>query len=101
MNTFEVGSSAVIYIPSFINIGSGIQKLIGGYTQAHRQHDDLINLFLFSQNKKSRLKRNWVGIYGISTYFLMLAMSKILMSGVTTGAFSTKFAWYFVWQEPG
>jgi hypothetical protein len=25
----EVGSGAVIYIPSFIQIGSGIQKLIG------------------------------------------------------------------------
>jgi hypothetical protein len=26
----EMGSDAVIYIPSFIKIGSGIQKLIGG-----------------------------------------------------------------------
>jgi hypothetical protein len=26
----EVGSGAVIYIPSFIKIGSGIQKLMGG-----------------------------------------------------------------------
>jgi hypothetical protein len=25
----EVGSGAVIYIPSFIKIGSGIQKLVG------------------------------------------------------------------------
>jgi hypothetical protein len=30
----EIGSDAVIYIPSFIKIGSGIQKLIGG-TQTH------------------------------------------------------------------
>jgi hypothetical protein len=29
---FEMGSGAMIYIPSFIKIGSGIQKLIGGYT---------------------------------------------------------------------
>jgi hypothetical protein len=28
----EMGSCAIIYIPSFINIGSGIQKLIGGDT---------------------------------------------------------------------
>jgi hypothetical protein len=27
----EVGSGAVIYIPSFIKIGSGIQKLLGRY----------------------------------------------------------------------
>jgi hypothetical protein len=26
----EMGSVAMIYIPSFIKIGSGIQKLIGG-----------------------------------------------------------------------
>jgi hypothetical protein len=26
----EMGSGAIIYIPSFIKIGSGIQKLIGG-----------------------------------------------------------------------
>jgi hypothetical protein len=28
-----MGSGAMIYIPSFIKIGSGIQKLIGGDTQ--------------------------------------------------------------------
>jgi hypothetical protein len=28
----EMGSGAVIYLPSFVKIGSGIQKLIGGYT---------------------------------------------------------------------
>jgi hypothetical protein len=26
----EMGSSVMIYIPSFIKIGSGIQRLIGG-----------------------------------------------------------------------
>jgi hypothetical protein len=29
-HTVELGSDAMIYIPSFIKIGSGIQKLIGG-----------------------------------------------------------------------
>jgi hypothetical protein len=28
----EMGSVAMIYIPSFIKFGSGIQKLIGGHT---------------------------------------------------------------------
>jgi hypothetical protein len=28
----EMGSSAMIYIPSFIKTGSGIRKLIRGYT---------------------------------------------------------------------
>jgi hypothetical protein len=34
--TFEMGSGGTIYIPSFIKIGSGIQKLMGkkGYTDS-------------------------------------------------------------------
>jgi hypothetical protein len=40
----EMGSGAMIYIPSFIIIGSGIQKLIRGI---HRQHGDRISLLLF------------------------------------------------------
>jgi hypothetical protein len=43
----EIDSSAMIYIPSFVNIGVGIQKLIKGDSQAHRQHGDLISLRLF------------------------------------------------------
>jgi hypothetical protein len=34
--TVEMGADAMIYIPSFINIGSGIQKLMGGI---HRHTD--------------------------------------------------------------
>jgi hypothetical protein len=34
----EMGSGAMIYIPSFINTGSGIQKLIGGI---HRHPDSM------------------------------------------------------------
>jgi hypothetical protein len=47
----EMGSGAMIHIPSFIKIGSGIQTLIGGI---HRQHGDLISLLLFFQNRKVR-----------------------------------------------
>jgi hypothetical protein len=32
-----MGSGAVIYLPSFIKIGSGVQKLIGADTQTHKQ----------------------------------------------------------------
>jgi hypothetical protein len=49
----EMDSDAMINIPTFIKIGSGIQKLmVGGI---HRQHNDLISLLLFFQNKESRL----------------------------------------------
>jgi hypothetical protein len=48
-----MGSNAMIYIPSFIKIGSGIQKVI---EETHRQHGDLISLLLFFLNKESRLK---------------------------------------------
>jgi hypothetical protein len=33
--SIEMGSGALIYIPSFIKIGSGIQKLRGAYTYSH------------------------------------------------------------------
>jgi hypothetical protein len=55
----EMGSGAVIYVPSFIKISSGFQKLIGGiHTHTHRQQRDLISLLLFFQNKESGLKMN-------------------------------------------
>jgi hypothetical protein len=42
--TVEMDSSAMIYIPNFIKIGSGVQKLMAGrYTDKHRQHEDRIN----------------------------------------------------------
>jgi hypothetical protein len=46
-----MGSGSVIYVPSFIKIGSGVQKLIGGRgdTQTHRQQRDLISLLHFSK----------------------------------------------------
>jgi hypothetical protein len=45
----------VIYVPSFIKIGSGIQKLLGGDTQTHtdRQQRDLISLLYFSLHSYS------------------------------------------------
>jgi hypothetical protein len=46
----EMGSGAMIYIPSFIMIGSGIQKLIGGIHR-HREHGDLTSLLPFFLNK--------------------------------------------------
>jgi hypothetical protein len=51
-----MGSGAVTYIPSFIKIGSGIQKLIGGYTDTHthRQQCDLIILLYFFKIRKVR-----------------------------------------------
>jgi hypothetical protein len=54
----EMGSGALIYAPSFINIRSAIQKLIGRdtHTDTHRQQGELISLLLFFQNKESRLK---------------------------------------------
>jgi hypothetical protein len=54
----EMGSAAMIYIPSFIKIDSDIQKIMGGggNTQtAWRLHKPT---FIFLQNKKSRLKRS-------------------------------------------
>jgi hypothetical protein len=46
----EMGSSAMIYISSFIKICSGIQNL------TQREHGDLISLVLLFQNKESKVK---------------------------------------------
>jgi hypothetical protein len=50
-----MGSGAMTYIPSFIKTCSGIRKLIGGDSQTHRQHKDLISLCFF-ENKENRPK---------------------------------------------
>jgi hypothetical protein len=53
-----MGSGAVINVPSLRKFGSGIQKLIGGYTETqthrhtHRQQGDLISLLLFFKIRK-------------------------------------------------
>jgi hypothetical protein len=52
----EMGSGAMIYIPSLIKIVSGIQKLMRGDSQTHRQHGDRISLLKNFQNKERRLK---------------------------------------------
>jgi hypothetical protein len=43
----EMGIGAMIYVLSFIKICSANQTMIGGDTQAHRQHGDLISLLLY------------------------------------------------------
>jgi hypothetical protein len=57
----EMGSGAVIYIPSFIKIGSGVQKFIGGmhrhtqtniHTHTHGQQCDFISLLYFFKLRK-------------------------------------------------
>jgi hypothetical protein len=51
--TIEMGSGGMIYIPSFIKIGSGIQKLVGtGDSNTHGQHGDRIRLLSFLRIRK-------------------------------------------------
>jgi hypothetical protein len=59
-----MGSGAMLYIPSLMKIGSVIQKLVKGDTLTHTQHDDLINLHLFTQDKEnSRLITFEINVY--------------------------------------
>jgi hypothetical protein len=37
----EMVSGAIIYVPSFVKISSGIQKLIGGCTDTERHGDSM------------------------------------------------------------
>jgi hypothetical protein len=58
----EIGSCAMICIPSFIKIISTIQKLIRGDTQTHRQHGDRVSLLSLFRDKESRLNTKSIGI---------------------------------------
>jgi hypothetical protein len=53
----EMGLNAVIYIPSFIKIGSGIQKLMGGgeFTDTQTAWRSHKPTFIFFQNKENIL----------------------------------------------
>jgi hypothetical protein len=51
----EMGSGAMIHIPSFMKIGSDIQKLMEGYTDT--QSDDLISIILFLKKRKKKKKK--------------------------------------------
>jgi hypothetical protein len=44
----EMGSGVMIYIPSFIRTGSGIQKLIGGHRHAQTGSWSHKSTFIFS-----------------------------------------------------
>jgi hypothetical protein len=48
----EMGSGAMIYMPSFVKTDSAIQKLMRGI---HRQHGDRISLLSFFKNQKNGL----------------------------------------------
>jgi hypothetical protein len=50
----EMGSGAMNHIPSFLEIGSAIEKLMGG--GIYKEYGDLISLILRFQTKKSRIK---------------------------------------------
>jgi hypothetical protein len=82
----EMGSGVMIYIPSFIKIGSGIHKLIRGDTQTHRQHGDLLSLLLFFQNTESRLKTGGVNLLAQATKLLTYTWRVLVSnSGRDTG----------------
>jgi hypothetical protein len=54
----EIGSGGMMYLPSFVKIGSGVKKLMEGI---HR-HTDSMERFhkpalFFFQNKESKLKK--------------------------------------------
>jgi hypothetical protein len=40
--TIEMGAGAMIYVPSFIKTGSGIQKLIGANSHKHGHTDNML-----------------------------------------------------------
>jgi hypothetical protein len=48
----KIDSGDMIYITSFMKIGSGIRWLIMEDTQSHRLHGGIVSLIYFFQNRK-------------------------------------------------
>jgi hypothetical protein len=48
----EMGPSTIMYLPSFVNIGSVIKKLIGVDSQTHTQQSDPTSLLYFFKIRK-------------------------------------------------
>jgi hypothetical protein len=76
--TVEMGSGALIYVPSFITI-TAIQKLIRGIhtdTHPHPQQFYLIIILLFFQNEESKLVKSvyYIYIYINLTQFSLLVI---------------------------
>jgi hypothetical protein len=50
----EMGTGAMIYIPSFMNTGPDIQKLLREIrTHTHRQQGDIISILTFFEGKQT------------------------------------------------
>jgi hypothetical protein len=52
-----MGSGVMMFIPSFLKVGSGILNLMGkGFTDRQREHGLISLLSVYIQNKERRLK---------------------------------------------
>jgi hypothetical protein len=68
MCAVEIGSGAMVYIPTFKNICSGIQKLKGRREYIDTRQADLISLLLFFQNEESGLITDRFGFVALEGY---------------------------------
>jgi hypothetical protein len=69
----EIGSFAMIYIPSFIKIGRAIKSLGRGNSQTHKRNGKLIFIFL---NQLGRLKVNKDSTYTFGNLIRARIISK-------------------------
>jgi hypothetical protein len=89
----DMGSSTMIYIPSFINAGSGIQNLIRGNTQTHRQHGDRISvLSIFFYIRKGGLWDHY--LICMSVYFSYQFLN------AWTNLYETWYVRHDTWTHP-
>jgi hypothetical protein len=83
----EMGSGAMIYVPSFMKSGSGNQKLIGAGEGIHRltawrSHESI----LICQDKKIRLKKlNPLRLLQFKRMFIMVFISLQTVTATAAG----------------
>jgi hypothetical protein len=97
-----MGSGAVIYVPSFIKIGSGVRKLIRGrytgtHTHTHGQQRDLISLLCFFEIRKVERNKRKTGI--LKTLKRRECVKCRVFTAMNINIRPTVF-WSVVWQLP-
>jgi hypothetical protein len=87
----EVGSGTMIYIPSFIKIGSGVQNVVEVNSPTHRCLDDLISLLLFFKKYTEGWLKMICTFHALTQFSVYLTIFEITNQKLTHARIVTLF----------